>query len=52
MLVLNIIIYLNVSLDILLKWIKMCGREIEWNIDFYYFVRLSDDYEKVMLVFE
>ncbi|MEH7413521.1 deoxynucleoside kinase, partial [Priestia megaterium] len=29
----NIIIYLNASLDTLLKRIKMRGREIERNID-------------------
>ena len=48
----NIIIYLNASLDTLLKRIKMRGREIERNIDPHYLARLSDDYEKAMTAFE
>jgi deoxyguanosine kinase len=48
----NIIIYLNASLDTLLKRIKMRGREIEKNIDPLYLEQLSIAYEQTMKLFE
>lgn len=48
----NVIIYLNASLDTLLKRIKLRGREIERNISPLYLEQLSLDYEQAMLQFE
>jgi deoxyguanosine kinase len=48
----NVIIYLNASLDTLLKRIKMRGREVEKNISPLYLEQLSLDYEQAMLQFE
>lgn len=48
----NVIIYLNASLDTLLKRIKLRGREIERNISPLYLEQLSLDYEQAMLNFE
>lgn len=48
----NVIIYLNASLDTLLKRIKLRGREIERNISPLYLEQLSLDYEQAMLHFE
>jgi len=48
----NVIIYLNASLDTLLKRIKMRGREVEKNISPLYLEQLSIDYEQAMLQFE
>ena len=44
----NVIIYLNASLDTLLKRIKMRGREVEKNISPLYLEQLSLDYEETM----
>jgi deoxyguanosine kinase len=48
----NVIIYLNASLDTLLKRIKLRGREIEKNISPLYLEQLSLDYEQTLAVFE
>ncbi|MEH7354689.1 deoxynucleoside kinase [Neobacillus drentensis] len=48
----NVIIYLNASLDTLLKRIKIRGREIEKNISPLYLEQLSMDYENTMTAFE
>jgi len=48
----NVIIYLNSSLDTLLKRIAMRGREFEKNISPLYLEQLSLDYEQAMLRFE
>ncbi len=48
----NIIVYLNASLDTLLKRIQMRGRDIEKNIDPAYLLQLSADYEQTMREFE
>jgi deoxyguanosine kinase len=48
----NVIIYLNASLDTLLKRIKMRGREVEKNISPLYLEQLSLDYEQAMFQFE
>lgn len=48
----NVIIYLNASLDTLLKRIKLRGREVEKNISPLYLEQLSLDYEQTMTVFE
>lgn len=48
----NVIIYLNASLDTLLKRIKMRGREVEKNISPLYLEQLSLDYEQAMIQFE
>jgi len=48
----NIIIYLNASLDTLLKRIKKRGREVEKNISPLYLEQLSIDYENTIAVFE
>lgn len=48
----NVIIYLNASLDTLLKRIQIRGREVERNISPLYLKQLSLDYEQAMLNFE
>ncbi|CAH2717594.1 Deoxyguanosine kinase [Neobacillus rhizosphaerae] len=48
----NVIIYLNASLDTLLKRIKLRGREVEKNISPLYLEQLSMDYEQTMTIFE
>jgi len=48
----NIVIYLNASLDTLLKRIKLRGREIEKKIDPGYLHQLKVDYEVAMNKFE
>ncbi|MGJ7923274.1 deoxynucleoside kinase [Neobacillus sp. LXY-4] len=48
----NVIIYLNASLDTLLKRIQIRGREVERNISPLYLKQLSLDYEQAMLKFE
>jgi deoxyguanosine kinase len=48
----NVIIYLNASLDTLLKRIKMRGREIEKKISPLYLEQLSLDYEEAITHFE
>jgi deoxyguanosine kinase len=48
----NVIIYLNASLDTLLKRIKKRGREVEKNISPLYLEQLSIDYENTIAVFE
>jgi deoxyguanosine kinase len=48
----NVIIYINASLDTLLKRIKMRGREVEKNISPLYLEQLSIDYENAMTTFE
>lgn len=48
----NVIIYLNASLDTLLKRIKIRGREVEKNISPLYLEQLSLDYEQAMTSFE
>lgn len=48
----NVIIYLNASLDTLLKRIKIRGREVEKNISPLYLEQLSIDYENTMTIFE
>ncbi|PLR89844.1 deoxynucleoside kinase [Bacillus sp. T33-2] len=48
----NVIIYLNASLDTLLKRIKLRGREIEKNISPLYLEQLSIAYEEAMMHFE
>lgn len=48
----NVIIYLNASLDTLLKRIKVRGREVEKNISPLYLKQLSLDYEETMTIFE
>jgi deoxyguanosine kinase len=48
----NVIIYLNASLDTLLKRIEMRGRDFEKNISPLYLEQLSIDYEHTMTSFE
>jgi deoxyguanosine kinase len=48
----NVVIYLNASLETLLKRIQMRGREIEKNIDPNYLKQLSLAYEQAMERFE
>ncbi|MEH7109804.1 MULTISPECIES: deoxynucleoside kinase [Bacillaceae] len=48
----NVIIYLNASLDTLLKRIQLRGREVEKNISPLYLEQLSLDYEQTMTMFE
>jgi deoxyguanosine kinase len=48
----NVIIYLNASLDTLIKRIKMRGREVEKNISPLYLEQLSIDYENALTSFE
>ncbi|MEH7439282.1 deoxynucleoside kinase [Neobacillus drentensis] len=48
----NVIIYLNASLDTLLKRIKLRGREVEKNISPLYLEQLSIDYENAIAIFE
>jgi deoxyguanosine kinase len=48
----NIVVYLNASLDTLLKRIQIRGREIEQNIQATYLQQLSDDYDLFMNQFE
>ncbi|MEH7419287.1 deoxynucleoside kinase [Neobacillus drentensis] len=48
----NVIIYLNASLDTLLKRIKKRGREVEKNISPLYLEQLSIDYENTLASFE
>lgn len=48
----NAIIYLNASLDTLLKRIKKRGREVEKNISPLYLEQLSMDYETALTRFE
>ena len=48
----NVIIYLNASLDTLLKRIQMRGREVEKNISPLYLEQLSIDYENALTSFE
>lgn len=48
----NVIIYLNASLDTLLKRIKRRGREVEKNISPLYLEQLSIDYEITLEKFE
>jgi deoxyguanosine kinase len=48
----NVIIYLNASLDTLLKRIQMRGREVEKNISPLYLEQLSIDYENALASFE
>jgi deoxyguanosine kinase len=48
----NVIIYLNASLDTLLKRIKLRGREIEKKISPLYLEQLSLDYEEAITLFE
>lgn len=48
----NVIIYLNASLDTLLKRIKLRAREVEKNISPLYLEQLSMDYETTMASFE
>ena len=48
----NVIIYLNASLDTLLKRIKIRGREVEKNISPLYLEQLSLDYENTITSFE
>jgi deoxyguanosine kinase len=48
----NVIIYLNASLDTLLKRIKIRGREVEKNISPLYLEQLSIDYEQAITNFE
>lgn len=48
----NVIIYLNASLDTLLKRIKKRGREVEKNISPLYLEQLSLDYENTITAFE
>ena len=48
----NVIIYLNASLDTLLKRIKLRGREVEKNISPLYLEQLSLDYEQTITEFE
>lgn len=48
----NVIIYLNASLDTLLKRIRLRGREVEKNISPLYLEQLSIDYENTIATFE
>lgn len=48
----NVIIYLNASLDTLMKRIKVRGREVEKNISPLYLEQLSIDYEASITLFE
>jgi len=48
----NVIIYLNASLDTLLKRIKIRGREVEKKISPLYLEQLSIDYENALTSFE
>lgn len=48
----NVVIYLNASLETLLKRIQLRGREIEKNMDPSYLLQLKNDYEMAMDRFE
>ncbi|MBM7705095.1 deoxynucleoside kinase [Metabacillus iocasae] len=48
----NVVIYLNASLDTLLKRIQLRGREIEKDMDPGYLLQLKQDYEAAMNQFE
>ncbi|MFC3883426.1 deoxynucleoside kinase [Bacillus songklensis] len=48
----NLVIYLNASLETLLKRIELRGREIEKNMDPAYLLQLKNDYEMAMEQFE
>jgi deoxyguanosine kinase len=48
----NLVIYLNASLETLLKRIELRGREIEKNMDPSYLLQLKSDYEMAMERFE
>jgi deoxyguanosine kinase len=48
----NLVIYLNASLDTLLRRIQLRGREIEKNMDPSYLLQLKKDYEMAMDRFE
>ena len=48
----NVVVYLNASLDTLLKRIQIRGREMEKNIDPLYLQQLSLDYDTAMEEFE
>lgn len=48
----NVVIYLDASLETLLKRIQLRGREIEKNIDPSYLLQLKKDYEMAMDRFE
>ncbi|KYG29142.1 deoxynucleoside kinase [Priestia endophytica] len=48
----NIIIYLNASLETLLKRISKRGRDIEQDIDHTYLLNLKEDYEKMFVQFK
>jgi len=48
----NVVIYLNASLETLLKRIKMRGRDIEKNMEPKYLEQLSAAYEHTMSLFE
>jgi deoxyguanosine kinase len=48
----NIIIYLNASLETLLKRISKRGRDIEQDIDHTYLLNLKEDYEKMIIQFK
>jgi deoxyguanosine kinase len=48
----NVIIYLNASLDTLLKRIRIRGRDIEKNLEPNYLEQLSISYEQTMALFE
>lgn len=48
----NLIIYLNASLDTLMKRIQLRGRDIEKNIDPRYLQQLSEDYAHFMSEFK
>ncbi|WP_044893483.1 deoxynucleoside kinase [Bacillus alveayuensis] len=48
----NVVIYLNASLDTLLRRIEMRGRDFEKNIDPIYLKQLSTAYEQTMALFE
>jgi deoxyguanosine kinase len=48
----NVIIYLNASLDTLLKRIEMRGRDFEKKISPLYLEQLSIDYENAISIFE
>lgn len=48
----NLIIYLNASLDTLMKRIQLRGRDIEKNIDPRYLQQLSEDYTHFMSEFK
>ncbi|WP_042354600.1 deoxynucleoside kinase [Bacillus rubiinfantis] len=48
----NVIVYLNASLETLLKRIELRGREVEKNISPLYLEQLSIDYEQAMAAYE